>query len=138
MVSFMSLGFEFKRILRFCLWSCAGLLLSFVPARADELHLKDGTVVEAEEVWEVADAIWYRQGKVIASFAKTDVVRIARLTAAPAAKSLSAFRSPSEAGASAASGGSDKSENGDQVVSHKISRIMLKGGTQIDADAVWE
>src|SRR5262245_40299948 len=108
MVSIMSLGFEFKRVMRFCFWSSAGLLLSFATARADELHLKDGRVVEAEEVWEVADAIWYRQGKVLASFAKTDVVRITR-PAAAAAKSLSAFRSPSEAGALAAAGGSDKS-----------------------------
>jgi len=94
---------------------------NFAVARADELHLTDGRVIEAEEVWEIADSIWYRQGKIIASFAKTEVVRITKpkpaLSTSPSAPSVS----------------SDSS-----APSRKISRIILKGGTQIDADAVWE
>src|SRR5262245_61742922 len=56
---------------------CALLLLS-LPARADELHLKDGRVIEADETWESNGVIWYRQGKLIASVARTDVVRITK------------------------------------------------------------
>jgi len=94
-----------------------------VAARADELHLKNGRVVEAEEVWEVADAVWYRQGKVIASFAKTEVARIAKSKPAPAA--------------ALSSGNSGDGAGGDEVVTRTVSRIMLRGGRQIDADAVW-
>ncbi|MGH9934849.1 MAG: lytic transglycosylase domain-containing protein [Blastocatellia bacterium] len=118
----MSLGFEFKRVLRFCLSLGAVLLLGFTVARADELHLKDGSVIEAEEVWEVGDAIWYRQGKIIASFAKTEVVRITKPK--PAVNPSSNTSVPSVPSVPS--------------VSRKISRIVLKGGTQIDADAVWE
>jgi len=133
----MSLGFEFKWALRFCLSLGAGFLMSFATARADELHLKDGRVVEAEEVWEVSDVIWYRQGKIIASFAKTEVVRITRPkpaapnpTANPALGPGARISSPAD--------GPAGSENGDTGMSRRISRIVLKGGTQIDADAVWE
>src|SRR5215813_36626 len=113
---------KIKRVLRvfLCLGAC--LLLSIPVARADELHLKDGRVIEAEEIWEVGDAIWYRQGKIIASFAKTDVVRITK--PAPEANPPSAPSVPSVSSVSS--------------VSRKVSRIILKGGTQIDADAVWE
>jgi len=118
----MSLGFEFKRVLRVCLGLGGGLLLIFATARADELHLKDGSVIEAEEVWEVGDAIWYRQGKIIASFTKTEVVRITKPKPAAAANPSSNTSVPPAP----------------SVPSRKISRIILKGGTQIDADAVWE
>src|SRR5262245_47312685 len=97
------------------------LLLSVSVARADELHLIDGRVIEAEEVWEIADSIWYRQGKIIASFAKTEVLRITK-------PKLALSTSPSTPSVS-----SDSS-----APSRKISRVILKGGTQIDADAVWE
>lgn len=101
------------------------LLLCAASVQADELHLKNGRMVEAEEVWEVGDAIWYRQGKVIASFARTDVARITKSKPAPAA-SLSSV------------GNSGESANGDEMVTRTVSRILLKGGRQIDADAVWE
>src|SRR5262244_2341526 len=105
-------------------------------ALADELHLKDGRVIEAEEIWELGDAIWYRQGKIIASFAKTDVVRITKPKPEPSANSPA---NPAGTGGRilTPAGASAGSATGDEVVSRKISRIILKGGTQIDADAVW-
>jgi hypothetical protein len=99
-------------------------LLPGVVARGDEVHLKDGRVVEAEEVWELDEAIWYRQGKIIASFAKTDVARIAKSKPAPPPK------------LSSLAGGSGN--DGDEMVTRTVTRILLKGGRQIDADAVWE
>ncbi|MCG3161586.1 MAG: Membrane-bound lytic murein transglycosylase F [Acidobacteria bacterium] len=118
----MRLSFVAKRpmmVILVCLLLCAA------GVRADELHLKNGRMVEAEEVWEVGDAIWYRQGKVIASFARTDVARITKSKPAPAA-SLSSVSNSGE------------SANGDEMVTRTVSRILLKGGRQIDADAVWE
>jgi hypothetical protein len=114
-------------------------------ARADELHLKDGRVIEAEEIWELGDAIWYRQGKIVAWFAKTEVVKITKPKPEPAANSSPNPSSnppasnPPGPGAriSSPAGGPAGSASGDEVVSRKISRVILKGGTQIDADAVW-
>lgn len=108
-----------------CLLASAALFAA--SARADELHLKDGRVIEADEVWEVGDAVWYRQGKIIASCAKAEVVRITKPKPAPAATDLASPVDESGQGA-----------NGSEVVTRKISRLILKGGTQIDADAVWE
>ncbi len=125
----------------------ASLLLAFVcalswaiAARADELrlHLKDGRVIAVEEVWEVGDDIWYRQGKIISHCAKTEIARIAKprpaATTGPSAPTNSTNSSVSKAGT--ASPGKDTS--GDEATTRKVSRIILKGGMQIDADAVWE
>src|SRR5262245_3074847 len=125
-----------KRVLRFCLSLGAGLLMSIAIAQADELHLKDGRVIEAEEVWEVGDVVWYRQGKIIASFAKSDVIRITKpkpeRTANPASN-LPVTESRILTPVAGPTGNS----SGNEIISRKISRIILKGGTQIDADAVW-
>jgi len=127
---------KIKRVLRFCLCLSACLLLSIPVARADELHLKDGRVIEAEVVWEWGDAIWYRQGKIVAWFEKAEVVRITKPKPGPAADFSPTPSAPGARIISPAGEGAG-SANGDEVVSRKISRIILKGGTQIDADAVW-
>ncbi len=132
----MRLEFDLKGVARFASWLCVSLLLCLATARADELHLKDGRVIEAEEVWEVGDAVWYRQGKIIASCAKTDVVRIAKPK--PAATTDATSKSSPHANVTSLAGESNKSAGGGEIVTRKISRIILKGGTQIDADAVWE
>jgi hypothetical protein len=41
------------------------LLLSFsAPAAADQLKLKDGTMMDVDEAWEDAQGVWYRRGGV--------------------------------------------------------------------------
>jgi len=126
-----------------------GLLLGFgllaglrAPVFADELHLRDGRVIEADETWESNGVIWYRQGKLIASVSRTDVVRITKPAPADAVKE--APKADSAAGLSAKSKppanenkpvGSKKAEKG---ATHKVTRILLKDGAQIDADSVWE
>ncbi len=117
-------------------WVLASAVLFAAVACADELHLKDGRVIEAEEIWEVGDAIWYRRGKIIASCAKADVVRITKPK--PVATAEAASPSNPKAKVTSPVDESSKSANGEEVVTRKISRIILKGGTQIDADAVWE
>ncbi|MDX2032887.1 MAG: lytic transglycosylase domain-containing protein [Blastocatellia bacterium] len=111
---------------------CAGgllLLLLCGMARADELHLRDGRVVQAEDSWEVGDAIWYRQGKIIASFPKTEVVRITK---------PEAVAKPAPPAGAKLSGPPDSSPKVEEVESRQVSRILLKGGASIDADSVWE
>jgi hypothetical protein len=121
----------------------ACLVLCVALVRADELHLKDGRVIEAEEIWQVGDAVWYRQGKVIASVPKADVVRITKPKpvvetnagsppepSTADVKTKPRFASPAEA---------RKNESSDEeTITRKVSRILLKDGTQIDADSVWE
>lgn len=133
-------------------------VLAVVAVQAEDLHLKDGSVITAEEIWESDFAIWYRQGRVIASVPKTDVVRITRtksagsasagkapLSANPSASSsaLSA-RGKSKITAPAAEEGREASKastggtNNTNAVTHKVTRLLLKDGTQIDADSIWE
>lgn len=110
-------------------------------ARADELHLKNGRVVEVEEVWEVGEAVWYRQGKIIASFAKTEILKITRSKSAPALNPAAPSGSTSlamDAPKSASVSAPLSRESGEDVVSRKIAQVILKDGARIDADAVWE
>jgi len=108
--------------LLYCLWWPA------TWARADQLRLKDGRVVEAEEVWEIGNDLWFRQGKIISSVAKAEVLRIVR---------------PQPESASKTDPSSSLDTTGDEVKvigvrPHTTTHIALKDGAQIDADAVWE
>jgi len=121
----------------FFLFAC--VLLGGISARADQLHLKGGRVLEVEEVWEAGDAIWYRQGKIIASCAKADVVKITKPKPAPSSSETVNPASPAGPKAKITSFADEagKSAN-DAGATRKVSRIILKSGTQIDADTVWE
>jgi hypothetical protein len=145
----MSLKFELKKVI--CLWSLASVcaLLCFIGARADELHLKDGRVIAAELIWESGDTVWYQQGKIIASVAKAEVVRIAKPkpasvpeTSAAALNSTTKNTLPNTAKpvvkSAAPLAPPTKSEDGDESATRKVVRILLKGGAQIDADSVLE
>lgn len=55
-------------------------ILAGVGVYADQVKLKDGRTLEADEVWEVGDDLWYRKGKVMNSLRKGDVARILRGT----------------------------------------------------------
>jgi hypothetical protein len=137
----MCLKFIAKSSLLF-IFACS--LLCVITVRADELHMKDGRVIEAEEIWEVGDAIWYRQGKIISSCAKTDVVRITKpkpaSEPAPASSTTNDPTSPvgPKAKVTTLVDESSSGSSGEEIATRNVSRIILKGGMQIDADAVWE
>jgi soluble lytic murein transglycosylase-like protein len=127
---------------------CCLLALS-LAALADEVHLKDGRVIIAEEVWETGDTVWYRQGKIIQSLAKAEVTRITKpkpapkpaetAAAEPAAKSSTTAKEKSIiAAAPEPEKETAKSALVEGVETRKVSRIFLKGGVRIDADYVWE
>ncbi|HWQ33868.1 MAG TPA: lytic transglycosylase domain-containing protein [Blastocatellia bacterium] len=86
-----------------------------VAALADQVQLKDGRVIEAAEVWEVGDLVWYRQGRLIASVSKADVLRV--IAARP-----STATSPRQP----------------QQTAPAVVRIVLKNGPEIVADEVQE
>lgn len=118
----MKLGFSIVGL-------CLALCLFAGEAIADELRLKNGRVIQADEVWETTDIVWYRQGKVIASVAKAEVVRMTRQVAEDGAKpEVSAEKAAPVVESKKASTGAKR----------KVSRLWLKDGGQIDADSVWE
>jgi soluble lytic murein transglycosylase-like protein len=154
-------------------------LLAGVTVYADQIKLKDGRTLEADEVWEVGDDLWYRQGKVMNSLRKSEAASILRGTAEEIQAQLEAeaaaadaarlkARQPAYSGipgtltavkkeaqkkaetkraetiatkkaeAAAAAKHKAQTETKTEEPTHKISRILLKGGAKIDADAVWE
>lgn len=124
--------------------SCCLLVCLYLPSFADELHLKDGRVIEADEIWESNGIVWYRQGKLIASVGRAEVVRITKIVSEEAAKPDKSASPSAKAKTRESASTAEESREAGKVVSgnpgsrHKITRILLKDGTQIDADSVWE
>jgi len=108
-----------------------------LPAFADELHLKDGRVIEAEETWESNGVLWYRQGKITMSVARADVVRITKPVTGGSSKAENGT-APKAKPPSEESKDSTRSGVGNQGLTHKVTCILLKDGTRINADAVSE
>ena len=104
-----------------------------LTALADELRLRNGRVIEADEVWETTDAVWYRQGKVVASVNKADVVQITKQIADEAVKENKGKKSNSNSTNEGAE--LKKAPNSGK---RTVTRLWLKDGVQIDADSVWE
>ncbi len=109
-----------------CLIVC--LLAVGTVALADELRLRDGRVIQADEVWETGNIVWYRKGNVHASVAKSDVVSVTKRLPDEAYKVVSSvIEQPT--------GDSKKVQTGGK---RKVSKLWLKDGAQIEADSVWE
>lgn len=133
----MSLKPGYKSVLYVLLVSlCLGACLGG-QALADELHLKDGRVIEAEETWESNGVIWYRQGKLIASVARSEVVRITRPVAGESQKTEKDADLKAKPPASEGKG-TVKDTASNRQTTHRVTRILLKDGTQINADSIWE
>jgi hypothetical protein len=150
-------------------------IVAGVAVYADQVKLKDGRTLEADEVWEVGDDLWYRKGKVMNALRKSDVARVLRGTteeiqaqleaeaaAAEATRlkanqpiytgipgTLSAIKKDAQkkaetqraenlAAKKAEAFIETKNKDKSEEPAPKISRILLKGGSKIDADAVWE
>lgn len=111
-------------------------------ARADELHMKNGRVIQAEEVGEVGDYVWYRQGKLTTVVARAEVERVVYTRTAatkPSAVSVIVPQASSVAADVAAPG--PVAEPAAEVVAAAAPvrpHIMLRSGTRIDADEIWE
>jgi soluble lytic murein transglycosylase-like protein len=122
-----------------CLLCC--LCFSSTAARADELRLRDGTVIQVDESWERNNEIWYRQGQVIRSIAASEVLRGKELTnktttpmtATPTKKSSRRARQQTETTANVLAPMPAPEPN-----AKPVTRIVFKDGLQLDADAAWE
>jgi soluble lytic murein transglycosylase-like protein len=121
-----------RRIILSSVICCA---ISLVSALADTLHLRDGRVIEADEVWERDGEVWYRQRGMISSVAKSDLLRVKRLSDSQPASNIAretalAIKPQARASASDARPPSN--------ITRRVARVVLTDGTRIDADAVWE
>ena len=93
-----------------------------IGAWADEIHFRDGRVLQVVEIWESGETVWYRQGAVIVSTTKAEIVRIVKASdLARPATSPAAPRAKGQAGPAA-----------------PLKLIVLNDGTRIEADSVWE
>lgn len=141
----MSLSAKLKMILRLTAAGCL-FVLPGLHVLADELHLKDGRVIEAEETWESNGIVWYRQGKLIASVNRNEVVRITKPVPEESQKAdrlaAAETKATPKEGTAITERELEPEPNSpaprSRGAKHKVARILLKDGTQIDADSVWE
>jgi hypothetical protein len=129
----------------------ASLVLALAPAAAaDVLRLKDGTSVEADEVWDDQHGVWYRRGGVTyhveralvegierargvaggATRARAQTTRLVEAGKSHHAPPAAAARTPEVAGAE--KGGDLAAPSGEPIMIH------LVGGASFEADAASE
>ena len=120
------------------------LFLGSTAALADELRLRDGTVIKVDELWERNDEVWYRQGQVIRSIPAAEVMRGKAL--ANAAAVAPTIPTPAKRSSRRALRQAEILTNNAPAMvapapdpnAKPITRIVFKDGVQLDADAVWE
>ena len=119
------------------------LFFGSTAARADELRLRDGTVIKVDESWERNNEIWYRQGQVIRSIAVSEVLRGKELAKAetappPPLKKKSSRRALRQSEMPTANVLAPKPLPAPDPNAKSVTRIIFKDGLQLDADAAWE
>ena len=120
------------------------LFFSSAAAWADELRLRDGTVIQVDESWERNDEVWYRQGQVIRSIPASEIMRGKTLANAVTVAPINP--SPSKKTSRRALRQTEPLTNNAPVIAafapdpnaKPITRIVFKDGVQLEADAVWE
>ncbi len=109
---------------------------------ADELRLRDGTIITVDESWERNDEVWYRQGQVIRSIPATEVMRgkaIANAVAVtPTNSSKKVSRRALRQTANLTNTVPLVTAPAPNLNAKPVTRIVFKDGVQLDADAVWE
>ncbi len=109
-----------KSTLQFVISVLCCLLLGGTIAFADEVRLKDGTVIKADSVWENAGSIWYRQGNIIRSLPKSELAPVVtqkpklRKTIVPQSAPIAVETQPA------------------------ITQLVLTDGTKIEVDSSWK
>ncbi len=121
------------------------LFLASTEAKADELRLRDGTVIQVDESWEGNDQIWYRQGQIIRSIPATEVMRGKALANAPVAVANQLIRRTKGARRALLTQPENLTSNTPTTMAptpaanaKPITRIVFKDGVQLEADAIWD
>lgn len=120
------------------------LVFGNIVAQADDLRLRDGTIIKADAVWERDNVIWYRQGQVIRSIPMAEVLRGAELAKAiePTPSVNSTWKKSSRRFKQPIDNTSENKPVASTLVpdtnAKPVNRIIFKDGVQLDADAIWE
>jgi soluble lytic murein transglycosylase-like protein len=118
------------------------LFIGGTAVLADELRLRNGTVIKVDESWERNNEIWYRQGQVIRSIAVSEVLRGKELmnaeTVRPAPLKKKSSRRALRQTATAVNTPAPAPPPATNLNAKPITRIIFKDGLQLDADAAWE
>ncbi len=107
---------------------CVVLSALSAVARADHLHLVDGTAIEVDDAWEDAQGIWYRRGGV------THLVDRARVRAIEHAPRVEAAKAFNETAVVKVTEASVKVE----AQPEQTVWIYLVGGAQMEVDEAME
>lgn len=99
-------------------------------ALADQLRMKDGTVVEVDEAWEDSQGIWYRRGGVTHLVERARVRSIERAAATTTSEEVKV--EASDAQVAKVAGDVETATTGAQV--EVAVWIYLKGGAQMEVD----
>ena len=122
------------------------LLSGGTVALANDLKLRDGAIIKADEVWERDGQIWYRQERVTRSIPKSEVLQFGE-TQASLAKNLpslklASVRKSKRGNAALPTVASATPKLAEPVTPNanakSVTRIIFKDGTTIDADSSWE
>ena len=106
------------------------LLASQGVALADQLRMKDGSVVEVDEAWEDAQGVWYRRGGVTHLIDRSRVRKIESVSVAGEDAKLD--------GPSAPPAEADAGAEGQGAQTAVAVWIYLKGGAQMEVDEATE
>jgi Zn-finger nucleic acid-binding protein len=106
------------------------LLSCSAHARADQLRLADGTMMEVDEAWEDSQGVWYRRGGVTHLVEKS---RVREVLKASAAKDSKETKAASEASVVNVSG-----ESQPKVEEVQAVWIYLVGGAKMEVDEASE
>jgi Transglycosylase SLT domain len=104
-------------------------------ALADRLHLSDGTSVEADEVWEDPDGVWYRRGGVSYHVERARVKRIERAvreeSAGAAAQTGTTTQTgvTAQTGVAASAGATTQTGAASKRARQQLARVVAAGET---------
>ena len=118
---------------------------------ADELHLRDGRVIQVEEVRETGDVVWCREGRVVRSYSRSEVLRIVRGNGQPEmspsgrngvgdgpAGKVSAARVLAAGGLAAGGLAAGGLKDGEVRRDGQLMTIVLRDGARFEVDEIWE
>lgn len=108
-------------------------------AQADDLRLRDGTVIKADTVWERGELVWYQQGQIIRSMPLSEVVRNTEIVKPVTILPPNTTKRPARRGKAVEANPAPTNPPIAPTSNGKpITRIVFKDGAQLDADAIWE
>jgi len=103
---------------------------------ADELHLRDGRVIQVEDVRETGDVVWCREGRVVRSYSRSEVLRIVRGNSQP--EMSPSGRNIFGDGPAGKVSAAKVFKDGEVLRDGQLMTIVLRDGARFEVDEIWE